>query len=89
MKEGRSAVFSKEFVSRNERRTERLMLSLRTTQGLDLQKFEHDFGENLLKSKSKQIKKLQEMKMIEIVDGFMKITDDHFYVSNSIIVELM
>ena len=89
MKEEKSAVYSKEYISNNERRTERLMLSLRTSKGLDLEKFKQDFNEDLLRSKSQQIRKLQELKMIEIKDGFMKITDEHFYVSNSIIVELM
>lgn len=89
MRDGKSAVYSKEYISRTERRTERLMLSLRTEKGLDLEKFRLDFHEDLLKSKATQIKKLEEMKMIEIKDGFMKITDKNFYVSNSIIVELM
>lgn len=89
MREEKSAVYSKEYISNNERRTERLMLSLRTSKGLDLEKFKQDFNEDLLKSKPQQIRKLQELKMIEIKDGFMKITDEHFYVSNSIIVELM
>ena len=86
---GKSPMYSREYVSIEERRTERIMLSLRTFKGLDLEKFKQDFKEDLLKSRKEQIKKLQEMKMIEIVDGFMRITEKNFYVSNSIIVELM
>ncbi len=89
MREGKSAVYSKEYVSRNDRRTERIMLSLRTVTGLDLDKFERDFKENLLKSHAKQIEQLTKLKMIEIVDGYLRITDEHFYVSNSIILELI
>ncbi len=89
MKEGKSAIYSKEYVSKQEKRTERIMLALRTTQGLNLEEFEKEFKENLLKSKAKQIEKLKELKMIEIVDGYLRITDEHFYVSNSIIVELI
>lgn len=88
-KEDKSPVYSKEYVSREERRTERLMLSLRTAEGLDLKKFEEDFKENLLKTKKKEIEKLKEMKMVEVVDGYLRITENNFYVSNSIIVELM
>ncbi|MBE5741430.1 MAG: radical SAM family heme chaperone HemW [Clostridiales bacterium] len=89
MKEGKSAVYSREYVSIAESRTERIMLSLRTTVGLDLSQFMTDFNEDLLRSKAEQIKKLKDMKMIEIVDGFLRITKDYFYVSNSIIVELL
>ena len=89
MREGKSAVYSKEYVSKNERRTERLMLSLRTAKGLNLEQFERDFKEDLLKSHAKQISELQKLKMVEIVDGYLRITEDYFYVSNSIIVELM
>ncbi len=89
MKEGKSAVYSKEYISNNERRTERIMLSLRTDKGLDLEKFKEDFEEDLLKTKRFEIRKLKELGMIEIKDSFMKITDEHFYVSNSIIVELL
>lgn len=88
-KEDKSPVYSKEYVSKQERRTERLMLSLRTSEGLDLKKFEEDFKENLLKTKKKEIEKLKSLKMVEVVDGFLKITENNFYVSNSIIVELM
>jgi len=86
---GKSPMYSREYVSIEERRTERIMLSLRTAKGLDLEKFKQDFKEDLLKSRKEQIKKLQDLKMIEIVDGFMRITENNFYVSNSIIVELM
>ena len=89
MKEEKSAVYSKEYISNDERRTERLMLSLRTSQGLDLEKFKTDFNEDILKSKAKEVKKLKDMGMIEVNEGFMRITEPYFYVSNSIIVELM
>lgn len=89
MREGKSAVYSKEYISIATQRTERIMLSLRTVQGLDLEKFKKDFNENLLISHADKIKKLQNLKMIEIVDGFLRITEPYFYVSNSIIVELI
>ena len=89
MREGKSAVYSKEYISNNERRTERIMLSLRTTKGLDLEKFKADFNEDILRTKAREIRKLKEMEMIEVVDGFMRITDTYFYVSNSIIIELL
>jgi len=89
MQNGKSAVYSKEYVPLKERRTERIMLSLRTEKGLDLEKFKEDFKEDILQTKADQIYRLKKYKMIEIVDGFLKITNEYFYVSNSIIVELI
>lgn len=89
MKEEKSAVYSKEYISDATRRTERIMLSLRTTEGLDLIKFKQDFNEDILKTKSQQINALIENKMLEIVEGNLRITNNFFNVSNSIIVELL
>lgn len=89
MREEKSAVYSKEYVSLKDRRTERIMLSLRTVQGLDLKRFEEDFNEDLLQSRKQQIQSLIELKTIEIVNGFLRIKSDFFNVSNSIIVEFL
>lgn len=89
MKVNKSAVYSKEYVSLEDQRTERIMLSLRTTSGLDLEKFKADFKEDLLQTKAEPIAKLKELDMIEINNGFLKITEPYFYVSNTIIVDLL
>ena len=89
LNEGKSPVDAREYIATEIAREERLMLSLRTVKGLDLEKFKQDFNENLLKSKEKEISKLLEDGRIEIVDGFMRITDENYTVLNSIIVELM
>lgn len=89
LNEGKSPIYSKEYVSDEERRTERIMLSLRTKKGLNLEKFKKDFNEDLLRSRSDIIKKMTDKKMIEVKDNFLRIKDDYFAVSNSIIVELI
>lgn len=89
MQDGRSAVYKREFIGEKERREERIMLSLRTAQGLNLEEFAQDFHEDLLHSHSTQIKQLSAAGMVEVVDGFLRITDKYFYVSNSIILELV
>lgn len=89
MREGKSAVYSKEYMSMDDRRTERIMLSLRTVKGLDLKQFKEDFNEDLLKSKKNEIEKLKELQMVEVVDDFLRITEQFFYVSNTIIVDLL
>jgi len=89
LREGKPATYKNDYIPKDERRTERIMLSLRTKDGLDLKKFHEDFDENILITKSQQIKKLKEMKILEEVDGFLRITEPYFNVSNSVIVELI
>ena len=87
--ENKSPICTKEFVAYKERRIERIMLSLRTTKGLDLGQYKQDFNEDLLITKSAKIKKLIELNMVEIVDGYLRITEEYFYISNSIMLELL
>lgn len=89
MANGKTAVYSKEYISDEKRRTERIMLSLRTTEGLDLAKFKADFNEDLLRSRSEQIKKLIDLHMLELDGDILRITEDYYYVSNTIIMELL
>ena len=89
MHDGKSAVYSKEYIPIQDKRTERIMLSLRTSMGLDIEKFKQDFGEDLLVTKSQEIYELKKMDMLSIENGYLKITDKYFYVSNSIIVKLL
>lgn len=89
MEQGKSAVYSREYISIEDRRTERIMLSLRTVQGLNLKEFEKDFKEDLLLTHGNAIAKLVDLNMVKLEDGYLKITEDYFYVSNSIIVELL
>ena len=89
MKADKSAVYSKEYISDEQKRTEYIMLSLRTREGLNLEAFKQTFNEDLLKTKQQEINRLLELKMLEIDEGDLKIADSYFYVSNSIIVELL
>ena len=89
MNEGKSAIYSKEYVSKIDRRTERIMLALRTAKGLDLDAFEKEFKEDLTKSHAQEIKSLTELNMIEVVDGYLRILPDKLNVSNSIIIEFI
>ena len=89
MQNNKPAVYKKEYVSNAEARTERIMLSLRTKNGLDLIKFKEDFNEDLLVTRREQINKLLDMKMLELIDNCLRVTEKYFYVSNSIITELL
>ena len=89
MKDGKSAVYSREYVSDEERREERIMLSLRTTKGLNLEKFKKDFNEDLLRTHTDVINRFIDKGMVEVKDNFLRIKNAYFAVSNSIIVELI
>ena len=89
MKDGKSAVYSREYVSDEERREERIMLSLRTTKGLNLEKFKIDFNEDLLRTHTDVINRFIDKGMVEVKDNFLRIKNAYFAVSNSIIVELI
>lgn len=80
---------SKEYLNFEERRTERIMLSLRLASGLDLDKFKEDFEEDLLKTRGDVINNLIEMNLVKLEDGHLKLTEHSFYVSNKIILELL
>jgi len=86
---GELPVESKEYLNFDERRTERIMLSLRLASGLDLDKFKEDFKEDILRTRADVINKLIDLNLIKIEDGHLKITEDSFYVSNKIILELI
>ena len=79
----------KEYLNFEERRTERIMLSMRLASGLDLQRFKEDFKEDLLKTRADNISKLINMGLVKIENGHLKLTENSFYVSNSIIMELL
>ena len=66
-----------------------IMLSLRTSKGLNLDEFNKKFNQNLLQTKTETIKNLKKLKLIEIKDNHLKIKPSKFYLSNAIIVELI
>lgn len=82
-------IIEKDFIRDSERRTEYIMLSLRLATGLNLEKFRKRFREDLLKTRANQIQTLIKSGYVYIEDGFLKISPQHVYVSNRIILELL
>ena len=68
---------------------ETIMLSLRTVAGIDLSKFENDFGVNILKDKKTEIAELQKQQLIQIEDDHLYCTDRGFEVLNQIVLQLV
>jgi oxygen-independent coproporphyrinogen-3 oxidase len=78
----------KDELGKNEKITEKIMLSLRTTNGLNLKELK-DMGHDIFKEKESIIKALEKNNMIKVENGFLKIEKDKFVVSNQIILELI
>lgn len=86
---GKIEKYEKETLSAEDLIEERIMLSLRTSKGIDLEQFKKDFGFDLLQKKHSQIETLKNGKFVEISDGRLFCTDAGFKVLNQIILNLV
>ena len=75
--------------TREDRREEMLMLATRTVRGLDLNEWQRLFGDRLEKIKAKEIEKLKNYGLIEIENGFLKLTTIGLELQDSVVLELM
>ncbi|MFQ6773324.1 MAG: coproporphyrinogen-III oxidase family protein [Clostridia bacterium] len=82
-------IATREYIDINTARTEAIMLGLRTVQGLDLAKFRKDFDEDLERTYKTTISRLSQLGMVKVEEGYLKITDEYFYVANKIIEEFV
>ena len=72
-----------------DKRTELIMLRLRTTAGLDLCEYSRFTRRDLMKEKSDEIARLLRLGVITANDNEIKLTDKGFYVMDSVIEELL
>jgi len=75
--------------TQEDRREEMLMLSTRTTRGLNLNEWQRLFGDRLEDTKAKAIEKLKNYGFIEIEDGFLRLTAVGLELQDSVVLELM
>lgn len=68
---------------------EYIMLSLRTKNGMDLTSLKNKFNYDLSLNKKTEIEFLLKHNLIVINNNFLKITDENFYIANSIILKLV
>ncbi len=78
-----------EFLDENTQKTERIMLSLRTSKGLDIDAFNKEFSSNFLSEHKKTIENLKKINAVILEDNHLIITDEFFYLSNAIIEEFI
>jgi oxygen-independent coproporphyrinogen-3 oxidase len=77
-----------EKLGQTDKIVETIMLALRTTKGLNLEHIKN-LGFDVLKEKGGEIRDLKNAGLIEIKNGFLRITPKNFVVSNSIILKLI
>ncbi len=71
-----------------EKKEEAIMLSLRTAEGLDLEAYTAEFGENFLAKKKSLIAKLIEANFLKLVNNHLVCTQKGFLVLNQIVLQL-
>ncbi len=82
-------VADKEKLSIEEQKEETIMLSLRTSKGINIETFNTKFNCNILEDKHKEIKFLLENRFIVIERGFLRLAENAFYVLNSVVQKLI
>ena len=86
---GTSIVDAKESVTKEELLEETIMLGLRTSKGIDLEKIKKTFGVDILSTKEKEIRYLRDNGFISIKGKYLSATDLGFTVLNRVILELV
>ena len=76
-------------LSSEDRRTEFIMLRLRTSEGIDLAEYENRFCRRLEDEKAEQLKKLFGYGVAKIDGGKLRLTDKGFYLLDSVVTELL
>jgi oxygen-independent coproporphyrinogen-3 oxidase len=80
-------VIDSEGIDEKGRREETIMLALRTTEGLNIQKFDEEFNCSFLSDYAAQIEK--NSNYLTISNGVMRIKDEYLYVQNTIIIDFL
>jgi oxygen-independent coproporphyrinogen-3 oxidase len=73
----------------NDAEAEYLMLRLRLTKGFSLNEYANLFGIAFADRHGDSLRRMSELGMVEIAEGFLRLTPKAYFVSNSVIVELM
>ena len=76
-------------LSRQDEMEEALMLATRTVRGLDLGAWRERFGEDFIKSRASAVDRLRQWKLIEVDNGFLRLTRRGFEVQDAVVLELL
>jgi len=85
---GQTVVEYSEFLTPEQSAYERLLLGLRTAQGVELRRFQQDFGDNTFNRLQASLGPLSDAGLILIHDGYVSLTDRGILLSNEALVRL-
>lgn len=86
---GKSVVTHSVTLTQSDKIEECIMLGLRTKYGISLSHLKDAFGYDLCKEKKSEIDKYQKLGLIQIDDDILRLEPSGFYVSNTIISDLI
>jgi oxygen-independent coproporphyrinogen-3 oxidase len=87
--ETNTVFFEREELTIQDRYNDFVMVSLRTSEGIDLKTLEHDFGLELAKYCLQNIKPFIDTKKVDFSVDRLRLTSDGILISNQILVQLM
>lgn len=80
-------VVDNEVIKREDAKFEKVMLALRTAEGLPLKEYKIEFGSDFITDFSAALQKNQ--KYFELTDDYARIKDDFLYVQNQILIDFL
>lgn len=84
-----TACETEELIDTETREKEAIFLGLRLREGINLQDFLTLYGTDLLAVKGPKIANLQELGLLELLDGNLRLTQKGVLISNSVLAELI
>ena len=65
------------------------MLATRTREGLSLENWRREFGENFLSGREKVLDKLRRAGLLDVADGHVRLTEKGMEVHNAVVLALL
>jgi len=84
-----SSFFERELLTLNDRYNDFVMVSLRTSEGIELSRLEKEFGTELMEYCLRNIKTFMDSEQVYYSEGKLRLTPQGIQISNLILIQLM
>jgi oxygen-independent coproporphyrinogen-3 oxidase len=84
-----TTVEEEEELSKKDKEFYSLMLGLRLEEGVSLKKFKELYQEDLVDIYKEPLKELEERRLIQILDGRLKVTEENFFILDYVLEKLL